>query len=266
MIIPACQNVGVVARLSPSGRFLYIREGNHELASAYFLDLQTMERIEVTDQPFSSFLTDDLWFAESGLEDEIIDRTTGRQYPILAFSHWREDAYENGEPNLDLLVTALRQAEHVFFTQRNNDTVVVLMPNFPADSDQRFTFNRSNIPSGDFSNKVEQFLQENSINYHTVLADFPGGATSPNGRLTARDDGIYLIATNQKVIEGISSVRVRGWTSDGRSVIYTPYFGGPCLIRIGLPFGDDTSCFIRVPQPVIMLGLPEEYLLPMQAP
>jgi hypothetical protein len=261
VIIPACRNIDVTTRLSPSGRFLYIREGNHELASAYFLDLQTMERIEVTDQPFSSFLTDDLWFVESGLEDEIIDRTNGIIYSIQTFRFWRENAYINGEPNLELLVVSLEQAERVFFTQRYNNTVVVLMSDFTTNPNRSFTFSRSDIPMGEFNSRVEQFLQENNIVYQTVREDFPTEVISPDERLVARDKGIYLVATGQKVIEGISSVRVRGWTNDGRSVIHTPYFGGPCLFRIGIPLGDDTTCFIRVSQPVLLLKVPEEYLI-----
>src|SRR5688572_12066667 len=85
VIISACSNVGASVRLLPSGRFLYMREENSGFASAYLFDLQTLERIRVTDQSFSSFLTDDLWFVESGIENYLIDRTIGKQYPIKIF-------------------------------------------------------------------------------------------------------------------------------------------------------------------------------------
>jgi hypothetical protein len=261
VIIPACRNINVSTRLSPSGRFLYVREENQGLASAYLLDLQTMERIDVTDQSFSSFLTDDLWFIESGLEDYIMDRITGLQYPIQTFRHWRENAYVNGEPNLDLLVSALHQAEQTFFT-RDNDTVIVLISNFPRNLEQSFTFDRSEISGGD-SNKVEQFLQENNIDYQIVFANFPHEVVSPGERFIARDDGIYLIDTNQMIAKAPPSL-VRGWTSDGRGVIYSS--SGRCLIQIGLPFADDTSCSINVPQPVLLLKVPEEYLITTPTP
>ena len=80
VIVPACRPAR--ARLSPSGRFLYVREDKSGITTAYLLDLQTMKRIDVTNQLFSSFLTDELWFVESGLEYYITDPTTGMQYPI----------------------------------------------------------------------------------------------------------------------------------------------------------------------------------------
>ncbi len=260
VIISACHNVNAGVKLSPSGRFLYLREEDSGIATAYLLDLQTMERIKVTDQSFSSFLTDDLWFVESGIEGHIIDRTTGTQYPIKTFRFWRENAYVNGKPNLELLVNALHQIEQIFFTQ-NNDTVIILMPNFSANLEQNFTFDRSDVPGGD-SNRVEKFLRENNINYQTVLADFPDEAISPNGKFAARADGIYLVETNQLIVKAHPSL-VRGWTYDGLGVIYAT---SRCLFRIGFPFADDTGCFRRVPQPVLKLKIPEEYLLPPETP
>jgi hypothetical protein len=274
VIIPACRNVDIGVRLSPSGRFLYFREEKNGLASAYFLDLQTMDTIMVSDQPFSSFLTDDLWFVESGLDDDIIDRKTGKQYPIRTFRNWRENAYVNGEPNLELLVSALREAEQVFLTP-NYSTVVVLMPNFLINLEQNFTFSLFDFPEWS-SNRVEQFLRENNINYQTVLADFPSEAISPDGKFIARQDGIYLVKTNQKIIGGYTSSRiyrlysrkyyaVRGWTSGSTGVIYSKFLN-PCLIETNFLFGDDIGCFYEVSQPVLLLKVPQEFLLPTELP
>jgi hypothetical protein len=259
VLVSACRHVS--SRLLPNGNLLYVREEKSEITTTYLLDLQTEARIEVTDQPFSSFLTDELFFVKQGIEDYILDRTSGTQYPIKIFRFWQENAYENGEPNLELLISALQQAEQVFFTQ-DNDIVVVLMPNFPTNLEQNFTFDRSDIPGRD-SNKVEQFLRENNIDYQTVNANYPHEVVSPNGNLVARDDGIYVIETNQKIAKAPPSL-VRGWTSDGRSVIYSS--SGRCLIRRGLPFSDDIGCAIQVPQPVLKVKVPEEYLLPAQIP
>jgi hypothetical protein len=260
IVISACYQSYVV--LSPSGRFLQVKEEKAELTSSYYLlDLQTLERVDVTNQPFSSFLTDNLGFIEGGIEDHIIDRTTGKQYSIKAFRYWREDAYVNGKPNLGLLVSALHQAEQIFFTQ-NNDTAIVLMSDFPTNYKKNFTFDRSDILGGD-SNKVEQFLQENNIIYQIVFAGYPHEAVLPDGKLIARDDGVYLVETNQMIAKAPPSF-VRGWTSDGRGAIYSS--GGRCLIRIGLPFADETECFRRVPQLVLLLKVPEEYLMPIQTP
>jgi hypothetical protein len=267
VIVSACRQSYV--ELSPSGRLLAVHEEQDGLTSTYLLDLQSMERTEITNQPFSSFLTDNLGFIESGLEDTIIDRTTGRQYPIQAFSHWRDDAYVNGEPNLDLLVSALHRAEQVFLTL-NYSTVVVLMPNFFANPAQSFTFDLFDFPMWD-SNEMEQFLRENKVSYRTVLASFPDEVISPDERFVARADGIYLNDTNQKIVGGYSFSRffraysgkwlaVRGWTYDSSGVIYSQFTVGPCLIEIGMM--DGVGCFYEVPQPVLKLKVPEKYLLP----
>ena len=53
VIISACQQSYV--ELSPSGRLLAVHEEQAGLTSTYLLDLQSMERTEITNQPFSSF-------------------------------------------------------------------------------------------------------------------------------------------------------------------------------------------------------------------
>ena len=256
VIISACRQSSV--ELSPSGRLLSVHEEQTGITSKYLLDLQTMERIDVSNQPSSSFLTDNIGFIESGLEDYLVDRTTGKQYSIQPFKYWRENAYVNGEPNLELLVSALQQAEQVFFSQ-STYRVVVLMSNFPTSPEQNFTFDDIDIP-GLSPRHVEQFLQENDIVHQTILPGYPHEVASPDGSLIARDDGIYLVATNQLIAQVPPSL-VMGWTSDGRSVIYSSPFGR-CLIRTATPFADEVGCATWVPQPVIILKVPEEYLLP----
>jgi hypothetical protein len=254
VIVPACHQSYV--ELSPSGRLLKVNQETSGFSSSYLLDLQTMQ--EVPAQSFSGFLTDDLWLVEKGLEDYIINRTTGEQYPIKIFRLWQDNSYVNEEPNLELLISALQQAEQIFFTQ-NNDTVVVLMPNHSKS----FTFDRSDIPGGE-PNKVDRFLQENNISYQSVVSGFMNELVSPDGRFVARTDGIYLIETGQKITEGYS-LSVRGWIYDGSGVIYSHALGR-CLLRVALPFTDDIGCFRRVPQPVLKLNVPEEYLLPEETP
>jgi hypothetical protein len=252
---------------------LFVGEKIDGVDTKYLLDLETMEKTNIEYQPFSSFLTDDLWFIESGLEDTIIDRTADRQYSIKTFRYWREDTYENGKPNLELLVSALHQAKHIFFIQ-NNDTVVALMYDFSTNLEKNFTFGRSDIPGWN-SSRVEQFLQENNITYQTIPDDFRNEVISPDGKFVARADGIYLNDTNQKIVGGYSFSRffraysgkwlaVRGWTYDSSGVIYSQFTVGPCLIEIGMM--DGVGCFYEVPQPVLKLKVPEKYLSPAQNP
>jgi len=198
VVVRACRQSYV--ELSPNGRFLQVNEGKSGVTSTYLLDLQTMEKIPA--QSFSSFLTDDLGFLESGLEYYIVDRTTGKQYHIRKFAYWQSGAYINGQANLNLLVEALREAKYVFFRDYDG-TLVALASDFQNQLDRNFFLPRSNFP-GREDNRVEQFLQENNITYQTILVGFPGEALSPNGRFVARSDGIYLVETDQKIVDGYS--------------------------------------------------------------
>jgi hypothetical protein len=274
VVIPACQNLNAAVRLSPSGRFLYLNEERQGINTAYLLNLETMERSDVTNQQFSSFLTDDLWFIEGGIDDYLLDQTTELQYPIRRFRYWRENAYINEKPNLELLVLNLHQADKIFLVQ-SSGTVIVLMNNFPANLDQNFTFNRSDIPGSDLD-QVERFLNENHVVYQTILAQYPDEAVSPDKRFVARRDGVYLIETGQKILDGYSLSRfyrpyggkylaLRGWTYDSRAVIYSQSLP-PCLIESTFFVFDDPGCFIEVPQPVLKLKVPEKYLLPGEPP
>jgi hypothetical protein len=255
VIVSGCRRVSTGFKLSPGGHFLYIREEEKEHVASYLLDLQTMERMKVTDQRFSSFLTDDLWFVDGSVNGYIIERTTGTQYAIKSFRYWQDNAFVNGEPNLELLVAALQQAETVVVTQ-NHDSVVVLTADFRTNPEKSFTFRGSDILKPFIGIQIEDFLRANNVTYQTILADFPREAISPDGRFIAQDDGIYIVGTNQMNVKA-PIPGVRGWTYDGRGVIYT---SSRCLFRIGFP-ADGGACLIRVSQPVIRLKVPEEYLL-----
>jgi hypothetical protein len=256
VIVSACRHN--YSKLSPSGQFLLVNEGKSALL-IYLYDLQTMEKVPA--QSISSFLTDELGFVESGLEDDIIDLSTGKQYPIRTYRYWQTNAYINGEPNIELLIASLHQAEQVILTP-NYSTVFVLMPNFLTMPEHNFTFSLFDFPEWG-PRRVEQFLQENNIVYRTILPRFPHEVLSPDGRLLARDDGIYLVETDQMIVKAPVSF-VSGWTYDGRGVIYAA--SHRCLLTLGLPFGDDTWCEIEVPQPVLLLKVPEEYLVPQEVP
>jgi hypothetical protein len=238
------------SELSPSGRFLLVSEDKSGNVT-YLLNLQTMEKTPT--QSVSSFLTDEIAFIEDGLEDIIIDLFTERQYPIQTFRHWQPNAYIGGKPDLELLVDTLQGADEIYLTE-SYATVIVLMPEFPTNMEKSFTFDKSDIPN------PQQFLILNNIRYKAIPESYPREVVSPDGRFIARDDGIYLAKTNQKITEDIHRLFVRGWANDGSGAIYTSYFLEPCLLRLALPMGDDSWCEIRVPQPVIRLKVPEEYL------
>ena len=112
--------------------------------------------------------------------------------------------------------------------------------------EHNFIANRFDIPGSNL-NRMELFLQENHINFQNVTS-FPEEAISPDGRFIARNDGIYLINKNQKIV-GVTSLWLRGWTQDGTGAIYSSRYGGRCLLEWSLPFADDTY-----PSVSIMVG------------
>lgn len=253
VIVSACSHVN--SRLLPSGDLLYVQEEKFGETITYLLNIQTGEKTQGTDQPLSSFLTDDLWFVKKGIEDYIVDRTTGMQYPIKIFRFWQDNSYVSGEPNLKLLIMVLNQAEQVFFV-RDQNIAIVLSKNFQANLEQNFTFDGSDIPEWD-PNRVERFLLEHNINYQIVRSSFPHEVISPNGKLIARDEGIYSVETNQMIAKVPPSF-VRGWTSNGGGVIYSS--NPRCLIHRFELFADDIGCTVSVPQPVLFIRVPGEYL------
>jgi hypothetical protein len=272
VIVPACDYV--YAMLSPSGRLLSVREQDSVANSIYLLDLETGEKIPfpLPEKSGFYFLTDNLLYVSIsyGAEEYILDRMTGNQYPIQEFRTLLPNAYVQGDANLELLAESLRQSKYVFFRDYDG-TIVALDPDFPSSAENNFIIDRFGIP-GDNLNRTEQFLKENNIAYQAILPDFPEQVVSPDGSFVARPDGIDLVKTGQKIVEGYSasnSIRgysgkyffARGWTYDGKAVIASEFLN-PCLIETTFFILDSYSCYFEVPQPVLKIKVPEEYLLP----
>ena len=252
VIVPACLYANV--RLLPHGRYLYVTERGIWSAPTYLLDLYTNEKISINfpDSHFY-FLTDNLVYVSMS-DEYILDWLNQKQYPIQKFVSLHPNAHVDGQVNLETLANELHEAKHVFLI--NDNTVIALASTFPTSSDQNFVTGWFDIP-GFNPNRVEEFLRENSIVYESIPENFPNDVVSPDGRFLARNDGIYLRETGQQIADAYPS-RVRGWVSDSRGVIYSS--SGPCLIRTNFGILDDFACFFQVPQPVIKLKVPEEYL------
>jgi len=269
VIVPACSYIGSI--LSSTGNLLYVMERDSKFSSTYLLDLQSNEKIPFAIVPGSNyFLTDDLLFLslQSGSKgrDYILDRPTGKEFPIQSFIALRKDAYENGEPNLQVLVSELRDANDVYLIA--NNTIVALKSDFQTSPEHNFYFDQDYLP-GHHQNSGEEFLQENGIKYHSVPDRFQEQALSPDGRFIARADGIYLAGSDLKIVEAYPEKGLlrsyygkyfslpRGWTSDSGGVIYSKSLNS-CLLE--LPSYDGETCSISVPQPLLKLKVPEEYL------
>lgn len=265
VIVSACRNAGV--RLSPSGRLLHVNEEWKGVTSSYLFNLETGEKIPIAiPKDYMYFLTDDLMLVSlnfGGGDEYILDRTTGKQYPIQRFRSLHPDAIVDGNANLSLLAEAFRKAEYVFLIN-DRDTVVAFTPEYPISANHNFVTDRFDIPGGE-PDKVRWFLQEFNIAYQLIPSGFIDETVSPDGRFIARHDGIYLFDTGEKITEGYFIKRflskqyfsVRGWMYDSSGVIYSK-FDEPCLLE--LPGIDEPACIWEVSQPVIKLKVPQEYL------
>lgn len=271
VIVSACQNGGV--RLSPSGRYLSVREKNDEHSSTYLLDLQTKEKIDFT-LPYSSFyfLTDNLLyvFVYYVGDEYVLDRITNTKYPIRGFIYLQPKAYSYGKVDPPVFYEALLQADQVFITDYAFPPVIVLFSDFRTNPEHSFTFDSSALP-GNGSQLLEQFLRQNNIDYDHNPATFPGEIVSPDDRFIARYDGIYVRETGEKIVEGYSTKKLfsrdyfspRGWLYDSSAVIYSTFLN-PCVIDT--PGIDEPGCIWRVPQPVLLLKVPGEYLSSIPTP
>lgn len=266
VIIPACRYY--LSFLAPSGRMMYVKE-KPNLESEYLLDLQTSKKIPFTfDVESNHFLTDNLIFHSFYGDDEyILDISTGERYHVQRFRNMYADAYINRQLNLILLVEQLKRAEYIFLI--DDDVIVALMADFRAYPENRFNVHRLDFPVRE-SNALEKFLLQNNIVYQSIPDMFPHEAISPNRKFIAREDGIYLIATGEKIVEGYSVsgyyrsysgqyFSVRGWTYDSSGALYSAFFT-PCLLETNFLIFEYPGCFVKVDQPLIKLKVPQEHL------
>ena len=264
IVFSACRNV--IVTLSPNGRRLHVSEDNSQFPPRYLLDLQTRERLPVSsDEGYLLFITDDLLLLQDG--KSILDASTGKHYPIQSFEQLQPNAYRNGYANPELLANALSKADKVFLFDTGVYPVIALSADFQNHPERSFAIFPYDL-EGSETDRLEIFLQQNNIQYYNApptayWGNFPGEVLSADGRFIARKDGIYLVENNQRISTSDPRLLVRGWVDD-QSVLYSAHHLQPCLLRGGVPFGDDSWCEIIVPQPVLLVRVPEQYLAPKQ--
>ncbi len=269
VIIPACQKDNIV-RLSPSGRLLFV--GKDELMSNdnYILNLETGEKKYILNLSRGSihFLNDEIAFHTFyGVDEYVLDLKTMNQYALQKFRDINSDAYFNGKVNLDVLAQSLRDDKEVFLI---GDNIVVALDTSTHISRNNFFIRYLDV-SGNSPNRLEEFLLVYNISF-TYIPDYPEflpQILSFNNKFIAKSDGIYLSNTNQKIEDGYPDIdRISynpkyfsfyGWIYDNTGAIYTTEFG-LCLISYWSVYSDGSSCLIKVPQPVLKLKVPQEYL------
>ena len=161
VIVSACTESWVA--LSPSGRLLYVQEKEPSNV-AYILDLKSKERTDVSHQPYSTFLSDDLGFIRYP-DPYIINRDTGMLYSIQKFKYMQSNATVNGDADLSKLAQALRDAQDVYFVNDSPYSVIALASDFDTRPEHSFFADSFDIP-GYESNQMQRFLQENGALVH----------------------------------------------------------------------------------------------------
>lgn len=280
IVIPACRATGT--KISPSGRFVlaFNRVGDSGNMPSYLLD--TKEKVETPlELPYSDiyFLSDSLlyifiWYGygnEGG--DHIYDLSTQTIYPIQRFKDFRANSMIDGYADLNKLAESLHDANQVYYLDPKR-LIIALPKNIKDINKQGFLSGWFDISSKNNLNRTEDFLRQYNIDHAYIDVNFGGALSSPDGRFIARGDGIYLTATNQKIVDNYSfswydrlysgqHLLLKSWNYDGSGAMYSQFLG-PCLFE---PFGlDGAGCIIKIPQPTILLKIPKKYLSPLPAP
>lgn len=264
VVVSACTYRSSI--LSQSGRLFYVREEKNGVVSSYLLNFETNEkRPLVLPNGSNYFLTDNLVFHSLYGDDEyVLDIDSGNIHLLQRFRY-----YVNGNLDTEKLVDELQKASSVFLI--NNDNILSLGVGFPNQFDSNFVIDRGDLP-GRESDRLDNFLEDHNIVFTKIVQDFvpryPNEVISPEGRFIAQGDGIHIVETGQQIAgKGSPWIRgwgsVRGWTPNGSAVIYS-YFLKPCVFQA--PGFDGTVCVLKVPQPVLKINMPEEYLLPASLP
>ncbi len=284
VVVSACEDM-TVKDSEPSGQMLWIRElGNEEeyLLNQYFLDLRTGERKPVPAIIYEHFeakyfrgklLTPDLVWLEGSYHQPddvdykphfILDLRDGNRYPLLDLTwHFSNKRLENGELHPDLLAYFLN-AEQVFISREEN-RVIALASDFHQYPERNVIFSQYSLGSNSLDAKngelLEQLMTELGVDYQILdVSLYYAGIPSPSGNFVVRNDAIYLADGDIPILEkerGGFGGYFKGWYYDDSGIVVirpTRYlFSGPL-------FEDGSVRILKIPQPVLKLRLPEEYL------
>jgi len=250
VVISACEDASV--KVSPGGRLIDVL-GNPR----YFLNLETGERIESPTALGYGFLTDSLLLVNPrGREPYLLDLNTGAQSRVAVIRRGTLPMLDDGTIDPAAILPLLRQAEQVYII---SDFVVLV----GVDSGNYLV--QENILAGHTRDGelAQQFLEENNISYVTVgRPSAYDGIPSHTGTFLSRLDGIHLISTGQRIVEsyrlGSQGYFIPfGWVYDDRGVILRS--GSVYLLDLRVIY---LYHYMPVPQPVLLLKVPEEYLPP----
>jgi hypothetical protein len=254
IVISACQVQDDQVSLSPQGTLLDINQD-------YLYDLRTGERLSTpAEKPFI-VLTDTLFFYNTP-DPYIQDAKNKSRYPVELLANFPVSA--DGKIDVSGILPILNQASAVYLL---GDYILI------EDGTKYYRVYESALTGESAGGQAAQrFLNINHIPFEASFQFFPGELPSHNGKFIEKWDGIYSAATNERIVNNFHSPSSRyfeilGWQYDDEGVILGN--GNAYLLEfpIGLPGLDSSQMrYFRVPQPVLLLKVPSDYLSPTPSP
>jgi hypothetical protein len=260
VIVSACQDAS--AYISPGGRWLKIYA--EQAPSSYLIDLQTGKRSEPPVSDSFSFVTDNLLLVNTSPNFDLylLDLESGVQDPVEQLYPERMPGGLRSDGTIDpnVVLPLLYLADKVFVL---GSSALILGVDHTNNYliDEVFWFEHSR--DGEL---IREYLEEKRIPYTGALFN-PTSLLSHSGVFQAKQDGIYLTGTNERIVESYRLLRTNeypypeGWSYDDQGVILRSGYVYLVDLMGSLP-GFDTFHlrFFGVPQPVLLLKIPEEYL------
>ncbi len=257
IVFSACQHASVT--VSPGGRFLDVIQ-----KPRYIVDLGTGNKIDPPIAKGYDFLSDDLLLVDSRtLNPYLFDIRSQNRTPITIIDRWDVPTLDSGHIDPTAILPLLRKARSVYVLA---DVIIML----DVDSKNYMVEEFDLLGHSRDGELARPFLDENGIPYTVSYQPYhPDGWLSHTGEFLAREDGIYLVGTGEQIAENLrfpsyGYLVPAGWVYDDRGIILRP--GTLYLIDLTwLPSFMEMQ-LVRVPQPVLMLKVPQEYLQPTPIP
>jgi len=260
VLVSACKKPGV--RGVPGGEVLFVREAKTN--KIYLLDLRTGEKRKVPTDPLlldkGVFLNSDLVWLEGSLVGSnnpdyrphyILDLTDGKIYELLNLFR-----LPTKDGKFDTIYYEYFQSADKVFIHHRKNVVIALSSSLSEDINVIFFQSSLGTRSEGYKNGelLEQLLKDLSVNYEIIdFSLYDTYIPSPTNKYIARFDGIYdgiyIVETNEQVIDGIFNY-FKSWYYDDSAVIVQG--GGDYLLTL-----PGISSVYYIPSPVLKLKLPE---------
>lgn len=266
VLVSACKRP--VARGVPSGEAAFIYEGT--TGKMYLLNLRTGEKIRLPHDPLllgkGVFLSPELIWLEGSLVGPynpdyqphyVLDLKEGKWYELLDLK-W-VPRKEDGKFNIQNY-SYFQSAENIYIDHERG-ILIALSPDFRNRPGESVVFHESSLgieeEEHQSGTQLDTLTQNLGLTYITVdlsleYTDVP----SPTGRYTVKDDGIYELSTNSKIMTPQYAGRnyslkdyFKGWYYDETGIVVQevePFlFSHPFL-----------GSYYLIPKPVLKLQLP----------